>query len=170
MLLEKDEVRSYFEKHPEAVGIIEDFDFQQRLPYCGNEDEPLYRKATLDDVKRISFGGWYGEPGIFAWMYPCGVPTYTWIGKMPPIKLDPDCAYRYFDSPEDAYREFKSEMRNHEYGYDPNDWDVLQCFGPCPDGYNRQEWMESWGYSPEVIEAYERARHDVLAADGWYVD
>lgn len=170
-MLNGNDVKRYFEEHPECVKEVEEFDFQTELwrPEFTDESQ-YYRKATVDDVKRISFGGWFGEPGVFAWMYPCGVPTYLWIGKMPPIKLDPECAYRYFDSPEDAYREFKSEMYNHEFTYDPNDWDVLQCFGPCPDGYSRQEWMESWGYSPEVIEAYERARHDVLKAAGWCVD
>ena len=161
-----EDVKDYFENHPEAVAIIEDFDFQTRLPYP-DDGTPLYRKATVDDVKSISFGGWYGEPGVYAWMYPCGVPTYAWIGEMPPIDPESVRVWRTFDDPDEAYRAFKHEMYNHEYGYEPNDWDVLKEFGTCPDGYGRDEWMAAWGYSAEVIGAYERARNDVLAASGW---
>lgn len=165
------ESREYLEKHPEAVAIIEDFDFQTECwrPEFTDESQ-YYRKATVDDVKRISLGGWFGEPGVFAWLYPCGVPTYMRIGDAPRIKLDPECAWRYFDDAEEAYRAFKNTMYDHEFGYEPNDWDVLQCFGPCPDGYSPREWMESWCYDEDIIEAYERARKDVLKASGWCVD
>lgn len=165
MLIEN--VKEYFDNHPEAIAEIEDFDFQQHLPYCGHDDEPLYRKATVDDVKRISYGGWYGEPGVFAWVYPCGVPTYVWIGEMPTLDPESVTVWRTFDDAEEAYRAFKREMWNHEYGYEPDDWEVLKEFGSTPDGYGREEWMTAWGYSPEVIAAYERAREDVLAASGW---
>lgn len=163
-----EDVKGYFESHPEAVAEIENFDFQQHLPYSGRDDEPLYRKATVDDVKHISFGGWYGEPGVYAWVYPCGVPTYVWIGDMP--KPCDAVVFRMLYEPEEAYRAFKRAMYDHEYGYDPNDWDVLKDFGSCPDGYGPEDWMRAWGYNDEVIAAYERARRDVLKADGWEIE
>ena len=161
-LIKGEEVKDYFEDNPDAVGYVEAFDFQTRIGA-----DPEYRKATVDDVKRISFGGWCGEPGVYAWLYPCGVPTYIWISEMPPLDPAGVNVWRMFDDPEEAYREFKREMYDHEYGYDPDDWDVLRNFGTCPDGYGREEWMTAWGYSPEVIDAYERARRDVLDASGW---
>lgn len=158
MLIEN--VREYFEKHPECVKEVESFDFQTEIG-----GDPKYRKATVEDVKRISFGGWYGEPGVYAWMYPCGVPTYVWIGNVP-TKCDA-VVFRMLYDPEEAYREFKREMYDHEYGYDPDDWDVLRNFGSCPDGYGPDDWMRAWGYTDEVIKAYWKASKDVLAASGW---
>lgn len=171
MLLENESVKEYFEKHPEAVAIVEDFDFQTDCwrPEFTDESQ-YYRKATVDDVRRISFGGFCGEPGVFAWMYPCGVPTYVWIGEMGGIDPESVRVYVRFDDAEEAYRKFKQSMYDHEFGYEPDDWSVLLNFGSCPDGYNRQEWMESWGYGPEIVDAYERARHDVLAENGWYAE
>lgn len=163
-LIKYDSVRAFFEENPEAIKEVESFDFQTKIGA-----DPCYRKATLDDVKRISIGGWRGEPGIYAWLYPCGVPTYLWIAKMPPLDHADVNVWRTFDDAEEAYKAFKREMYNHEYGYEPDDWEVLRCFGTCPDGYTRNEWMQAWGYSDEVIEAYERARKDVLKASGWEV-
>jgi hypothetical protein len=161
-LIDDNDMMAYFEEHPEAVKYVEAFDFQTRIGA-----DPCYRKATLDDVKHVSVGGWRGEPGVYAWLYPCGVPTYIWVGGMPPIDPAEVNAWRTFDDAEEAYREFKRAMYDHEFGYDPDDWDVLRNFGTCPDGYGRKEWMAAWGYGLEIIEAYERAREDVLAASGW---
>lgn len=163
-----EDVKGYFDKHPEAVKAVEEYEFQTECwrPEFTDRSQ-YYRKATVDDVKRISFGGFCGEPGVYAWLYPCGVPTYIWIGEMPSIDPDSVKVWRTFDDPEEAYREFKRAMYDHEYGYEPNDWDVLKDFGTCPDGYDRNDWMKAWGYGPEVIDAYERARIDVLRASGW---
>lgn len=155
-------IAEFFEEHPDAAKYVESFDFQTAIGA-----DPQYRKATVGDVKRISFGGWRGEPGIYAWLYPCGVPTYIWIGEMPPIDPAAVKVWVTFNNSDAAYREFKRAMYDHEFGYDPDDWDVLKDFGTCPDGYRRDEWMRAWGYSDEVIEAYERARRDVLEASGW---
>lgn len=169
MLIEGEYIGYYFDDHPEAVAIIEDFDFQTRLPYP-DDGTPLYRKATVDDVKHISVGGWCGEPGVYAWLYPCRVPTYVWIGDMPPIDPAEVNVWRTFDDAEEAYRAFKHAMYDHEYAYDPDDWEVLKCFGSCPDGYEPNDWMRAWGYGDDVIAAYWRARRDVLKADGWEIE
>lgn len=157
-----DSIEDFFEDNPEAIKMVEGFDFQTKIGA-----DPCYRKATVDDVKRISCGGWFGEPGIYAWLYPCGVPTYLWIADMPPLDPAEVGAWRMLTDPDEAYREFKHEMYDHEFGYEPDDHEVLRQFGSCPDGYGRRDWMEAWGYSPEVIDAYERARRDVLEASGW---
>jgi hypothetical protein len=166
-MLENEQVKEYFDKHPEAVEIIEDFDFQIECwrPEFGNDTSLYYRKAAIDDVKYISFGGWFGESGVYAWLYPCGVPTYVWVGDTP--KPCDAVVFRMMYDPDEAYREFKHEMYDHEYSYDPNDWEVLRIFGSCPDGYDPNDWMRAWGYSDEVIAAYWNASKDVLKENGW---
>lgn len=155
------EIKEFFNLNPEAKEAIEDFDFQYTMA-----PDYLYRKATVADVKVITSGGWFGEPGIYAWVYPCGIPVYVWVAEMPPIGEEP-CFDRFPDA-ESAYRRFKKAMYDTEYGYEPDDCDVLSRFGICRDGYTRQDWIRSWGYGDEYVEAYERARHDVLTANGWY--
>lgn len=164
-LIKGEAIANYFKDNPESVGYVEAFDFQTKIGA-----DPCYRKATIDDVKCISFGGWFGEPGVYAWLYPCGVPNYLWIGEMPPIDPESVSVWRTFDDPDEAYRAFKRCMYDHEYSYEPDDHEVLRNFGNCPDGYGRDEWMAAWGYSEEVMAAYERARHDVLEAAGWCLD
>lgn len=82
-MLEGKQVKEYFENHPEAVEIIERMEMQFVIPDPEKDykDEDIYRPLTLEDVKFITFGGWCGEAGVFAWYYPCGVPHYTQIGE-----------------------------------------------------------------------------------------
>ncbi len=78
-MLEGAEVKEYFEKHPEAKEIIESTEaqFETWKPELSHEE--MYRLLTVDDVKFISFEGWQGEKGVFAWYFPCGIPHYTKI-------------------------------------------------------------------------------------------
>ena len=34
---------------------------------------------SVSDIRYITFEGWFGESGIFAWHYPEGVPHYCRI-------------------------------------------------------------------------------------------
>ena len=65
-------VKEYFNEHPESLKAIENIQFQE-----GNED--ICRQLTVDDIHFISFEGWEGQKGVFAWFYPCGVPHYCKI-------------------------------------------------------------------------------------------
>lgn len=52
----------------------------------GDEDKELthadmYRLLTVDDISFITFEGWQGERGVFAWYYPNGVPHYMKIAE-----------------------------------------------------------------------------------------
>ena len=80
-MIEGKAVLDYFEKHPEARAVVESTDVQYRCwrPEFGDNKELYWRKLTVEDVKYISVGGWCGEPGIFAWYYPEGVPHYLKI-------------------------------------------------------------------------------------------
>lgn len=80
-VLEGKEVVAYFENHPEAKEIVENTEVQDRCWQPGLQHEDMYRPLKLDDVRYISFGGWFGESGVFAWYYPCGVPHYLKIGE-----------------------------------------------------------------------------------------
>ncbi len=80
-MLKGKEVTAYFEGHPEARDIVESAEFQHTCWRPGLKYEDMYRPLTLDDVKYISFGGWFGESGVFAWYYPGGVPHYLKIGE-----------------------------------------------------------------------------------------
>lgn len=78
-MLEGKAVKEYFETHPEAVQIIENTEAQFRCwrPELTHDD--MYRFLTVDDVSFITFKGWTGERGVFAWYYPNGVPHYIKI-------------------------------------------------------------------------------------------
>ena len=80
-MLKGKEVTAYFEGHPEARESVESAEFQHTCWRPGLKHEDMYRPLTLDDVKYISFGGWFGESGVFAWYYPGGVPHYLKIGE-----------------------------------------------------------------------------------------
>ena len=80
-MLEGKDVQAYFKNHPEAREIIENTEAQFKCWQPGMSHEDMYRMLTVDDVKYISFGGWCGEIGVFAWYYPCGVPHYLKIGE-----------------------------------------------------------------------------------------
>lgn len=82
-MLEGKAVIDYFEQHPEARAIVENSEIQFRCwqPEFGDNRELYWRKMTVEDVKYISFGGWFGEKGVFAWYYPEGVPHYMKIGE-----------------------------------------------------------------------------------------
>lgn len=80
-MLEGKDVQAYFEKHPEAREIVENTEAQFKCWQPGLSHEEMYRLLTIDDIKYISFGGWCGESGVFAWYYPGGVPHYMKIGE-----------------------------------------------------------------------------------------
>ena len=79
-MLEGKEVTKYFEDHPESVKALEGIQCQYKFPETFEPDEQLYRPITRDDIRFISFEGWDGESGVFAWYYPLGVPHYCRIG------------------------------------------------------------------------------------------
>lgn len=79
-MLQGDQVKEYFEEHPEAKELIECTEVQFKCWQPGLEHKDMYRKLTLDDIVYISFQGWCGEDGTFAWYYPGGVPHYMRIG------------------------------------------------------------------------------------------
>lgn len=78
-MLEGKEVKDFFESHPDAKKIVENTEAQFVCwrPELSHND--MYRFLTVDDIHYISFEGWFGEPGIFAWYYPGGVPHYLKI-------------------------------------------------------------------------------------------
>lgn len=75
-MLEGIEVKKFFETHPDAKKRVENTEaqFECWRPELTHED--MYRLLTVDDIKYISFEGWFGEKGVFAWYYPGGVPHY----------------------------------------------------------------------------------------------
>lgn len=79
-MIEGDAVRAYFDEHPEAGPMLDGVMYQFRLP--GDNDEPTHRPLTIDDIKYITFEDIEGNPGVFAWYYPVGVPHYVRIGEV----------------------------------------------------------------------------------------
>lgn len=74
-------VEKYISDHPEIKEAIKGIEFQHSLPKTMREThKELYRPLELSDIRFISFEGWQGEKGVFAWYYPCGVPHYAQIG------------------------------------------------------------------------------------------
>ena len=80
-MLEGSKVKEYFDEHPECVEALKALEFQTECwrPEFGFDRTKYIRPVTVDDVHYISFEGWFGEPGVFAWYYPCGVPHYARI-------------------------------------------------------------------------------------------
>lgn len=89
----KEQVRAWFDSHPDAREAVESTEFQFRLwrPEYGHDD--YIRMMTVDDVRYVAQGGWRGEPGVFAWYYPCGVPTYMCVEEPPAIEWPEDVEY-----------------------------------------------------------------------------
>ena len=77
-MIEGAAVKEYFDQHPDKAAMLEGVMYQFKLP-GDDPDEVIHRPLTIDDVKYITFEGWYGEPGTYAWFYSCGVPHYTCI-------------------------------------------------------------------------------------------
>lgn len=73
-MLEGKAVKEYFNKHPECLKAIENIQFQSKYPYQAEENEDIYRPLTVNDIQFISFEGWEGQKGVFAWYYPCEIP------------------------------------------------------------------------------------------------
>ena len=71
-------VKEYFEKHPEAVPMLDGVMYQIKIP-GDDPDEVIHRPLTVNDIMYISFCDWEGNNGVFAWFYPCGVPHYISI-------------------------------------------------------------------------------------------
>lgn len=80
-MLEGEVVKKYFEDHPEAIKALEGIRVQYKFPETFEPDEEIYRPVTVDDIRFISFEGWEGQKGVFAWFYPLGVPNYCKIGE-----------------------------------------------------------------------------------------
>ena len=80
-MLEGKDVRVYFENHPESREIVENTEAQFKCWQPGLSHEDMYRLLTVDDIQYISFSGWCGESGVFAWYYPGGVPHYLKIAE-----------------------------------------------------------------------------------------
>ncbi len=78
-MLEGKEVKAYFESHPEAVAVIENTEAQVECWRPELTHDEMYRLLKVDDIRYITFEGWFGEPGVYAWYYPGGVPHYTKI-------------------------------------------------------------------------------------------
>lgn len=83
-MLEGRAVTEYFNRHPEAKAAVESMEIQFRCwrPEFEGKREMYWRKMTLEDVRYITFEGWFGEKGVFAWYYPEGVPHYAKIGEV----------------------------------------------------------------------------------------
>lgn len=81
-MLQGAEVRQYFKDHADAKEIIENTEAQFKTWQPGLTHEEMYRKLTIEDITYITFEGWQGEKGVFAWYYPGGVPHYTRIGEL----------------------------------------------------------------------------------------
>ena len=79
-MLEGEAVKKYFKDHPEAVKALEGIHYQYKFPETFEPDEEIYRAVTIEDIRFISFEGWEGQSGVFAWFYPLGVPHYCRIG------------------------------------------------------------------------------------------
>ena len=79
-ILEGDQVKEYLENHPECMEKLQGVRYQFALPKTFSDDEVIERPLEVSDIERISFKGWDGQAGVFAWYYPCGIPHYTKIG------------------------------------------------------------------------------------------
>ena len=80
-MLEGKQVLDYFKKHPECAEKLKNIKYQFRHPKTFEPDEELYRPLEVSDISFITFEGWEGQKGVFAWYYPCGVPHYTQIAQ-----------------------------------------------------------------------------------------
>lgn len=78
-MLEGNDVKAYFENHPEAKNTLEHIEAQFECWRPGLSHEDMYRFLTVEDVRFITFKGWFDEPGVYAWYYPGGVPHYAKI-------------------------------------------------------------------------------------------
>jgi len=78
-MLEGKQVLDYFKEHPECAEKLKNIKYQFRHPKTFEPDEELYRSLEVSDISFITFEGWEGQKGVFAWYYPCGVPHYTQI-------------------------------------------------------------------------------------------
>ncbi len=76
-MLEGEQVTKYFSDHPEAVEALKKYKYQFKFPETFEPGEEIYRPLTTEDIHFISFEGWNGECGVFAWFYPMGVPHYV---------------------------------------------------------------------------------------------
>lgn len=73
-MLEGKDVSNYFLKHPESVERLNGFKYQ-----TGTGENMTERTLEASDIKYISFKGWNGEAGVFAWYYPNDIPHYIKI-------------------------------------------------------------------------------------------
>lgn len=191
----KEQVRAWFDAHPKARAKVESTEIQWRLWQPQYKHEDYYRKLTVDDIRYIERGGWFGEPGVFAWFYPCGVPNYMCVEEPPAIiwpedhehhsdeeywqmkmrhkrELDEvpflsvdfiERAHRHDQEVLDAmwdddfaFDAFMCEMDAVEYGYDPNDMEVLERFGEVTSCDYRRGIAEL-GLPERTCKVYERA-------------
>ena len=79
-MLEGIQVKEYFKEHPECADKLKDISVQTKFPHQAKDGEDIYRPLEIDDISFITFEGWEGQKGVFAWYYPLGVPHYCNIG------------------------------------------------------------------------------------------
>ena len=75
-MLEGVKVKEFFETHPAAREVVENTEAQFKCWRPELTHEEMYRLLTVEDIKFITFESWFGEPGVYAWYYPGGVPHY----------------------------------------------------------------------------------------------
>ncbi len=76
-MLEGEAVKKYFKDHPESVKALDGVRYQFKFPETFEPGEKIYRPLATEDIHFISFEGWNGERGVFAWFYPMGIPHYV---------------------------------------------------------------------------------------------
>lgn len=113
-----EQVRAWFDGHPEARELLESTEFQWRCWRPEFEHGDYYRLLTVDDVRRVTQGGWFDEPGTFAWYYPDGVPHYMCVEEPPAIEWPEDREFRS----EETYAQMKARHADELCGVDGGTW------------------------------------------------
>ena len=80
-MLSGEDVKKYFSEHPECVESLKGVKYQFKFPE-NDPNEEIYRPLQIEDIHFISFEGWEGQKGVFAWYYPLGVPHYIQIAEV----------------------------------------------------------------------------------------
>lgn len=139
----KEQVRAWFDAHPAAKAKVESTEIQTKIGA-----DPCYRKMTVDDVRFIEQGGWYGEPGIFAWFYPCGVPNYMCVEEPPAIVWPEDHEYH---SPE-TYRQMRARHEAERDGLHGRE--LFDKFTEQHDEIMNAMWDEQFAHDAFVSEMF----------------
>lgn len=73
------QVKEYFKEHPECAERLKNISIPLNFPYQNENREVEERPLEVDDIQFITFEGWEGQKGVFAWYYPLGIPHYCKI-------------------------------------------------------------------------------------------